>query len=90
MNFISHKSPLIEYLTEFYFFLGLKEYWWISNLSLAINIIRDIIRKLTIVTVDQQLVTNEIYRFVWYLNYCGFFIWSVGIQILCIFSGRIS
>ncbi|XP_059291098.1 protein-S-isoprenylcysteine O-methyltransferase A-like isoform X1 [Lycium ferocissimum] len=87
---------LIEYLIEIYFFPGLKEYWWISNLGLALVVLGEIIRKLAIVTAgrafthlikvyheeDHQLVTDGIYRFVRHPGYCGFFIWSVGTQIM--------
>ncbi|CAN4080895.1 unnamed protein product [Withania somnifera] len=87
---------LIEYLIEIYFFLGLKEFWWISNLGLTMVVLGEIIRKLAIVTAgrafthlikvyhedDHQLVTNGIYRFVRHPGYCGFFIWSIGTQIM--------
>ncbi|KAK4373455.1 hypothetical protein RND71_008839 [Anisodus tanguticus] len=87
---------LIEYVIELYFFPGLKEYWWISNLGLALVVLGEIIRKLAIVTAgrafthlikvyheeDHQLVTDGIYRFVRHPGYCGFFIWSIGTQIM--------
>ncbi|KAK2984291.1 hypothetical protein RJ640_003850 [Escallonia rubra] len=87
---------LIEYLVEIYFFPELKEYWYISNLGLAMVAIGEIIRKLAILTAGQafthlikisheehhKLVTHGVYRFVRHPGYCGFFIWSIGTQIM--------
>ncbi|KAK3033692.1 hypothetical protein RJ639_033916 [Escallonia herrerae] len=87
---------LIEYLVEIYFFPELKEYWYISNLGLAMVVIGEIIRKLAIITAGQafthlikisheehhKLVTHGVYRFVRHPGYCGFFIWSIGTQIM--------
>ncbi|CAL5347865.1 unnamed protein product [Camellia sinensis] len=87
---------LLEYLLEVYFFPGLKEYWWISNLGLVMVVIGEIIRKVAIVTAGQafthrikiyheehhKLVTSGVYRFARHPGYCGFFIWSVGTQIM--------
>uniref|UniRef100_A0A3Q7EXU5 Protein-S-isoprenylcysteine O-methyltransferase n=1 Tax=Solanum lycopersicum TaxID=4081 RepID=A0A3Q7EXU5_SOLLC len=68
----------------------IKEYWWRTNLGLAVNVLGEIIRLLTIVTAGQQLVMSRIYRFVQHLDYYDFFIWSISIQImLYIFSERI-
>lgn len=87
---------LLEYLFEAYFFPGLKEYWWISNLGLVMVIIGEIIRKMAIVTAGQafthlikiyhedhhRLVTDGVYRLVRHPGYCGFFVWSVGTQLM--------
>lgn len=87
---------LIEYFIEAYFFPGLKEYWWISNSGLIIVIFGEIMRKAAIITAgrafthlikiyqedNHRLVTDGIYRLVRHPGYCGFFIWSVGTQIM--------
>lgn len=87
---------LLEYCLEITFFPGLKEYWWISNLGLAMVVIGETIRKMAIVTAGRafshlikvhheehhRLVTHGIYGFVRHPGYCGFFIWSVGTQIM--------
>lgn len=87
---------LLEYFVEIVLFPGLKEYWWISNLGLAMVVIGEIIRKLAIITAgrafthlikiyheeDHKLITHGVYRFVRHPGYSGFFIWSVGTQIM--------
>ncbi|WCJ36076.1 Protein-S-isoprenylcysteine O-methyltransferase A [Euphorbia peplus] len=87
---------VLEYLVEFFLFPGLKEYWWVSNTGLALVVIGEFIRKLAIITAGQsfthlikvhheehhKLITNGIYRFIRHPGYCGFFIWSVGTQIM--------
>lgn len=87
---------LMEYIVEIFFFPGLKEYWWISNVGLVMLIIGEIIRKLAIITAGQafthlikihreghhQLVTHGVYSCVRHPGYCGFLIWSVGTQIM--------
>lgn len=86
----------LEYLFEIYFFPGLKEHWWISNSGLAMVIFGEIVRKLAILTAGQafthlikirhednhKLVTHGVYRFVRHPGYFGFFIWSIGTQIM--------
>ncbi|KAG2707906.1 hypothetical protein I3843_05G152300 [Carya illinoinensis] len=87
---------LLEYLIEIVLFPGLKEHWWLSNLGLAIVIIGEVIRKAAIITAGQafthhikvhheehhKLITHGIYRYIRHPGYCGFFIWSVGTQIM--------
>ncbi|KAA8537114.1 hypothetical protein F0562_029592 [Nyssa sinensis] len=87
---------LLEYFVELFFFPELKENWWISNLGLAMVVVGEIIRKTAILTAGQafthlikiyheehhKLVTHGVYRFVRHPGYCGFFIWSVGTQIM--------
>ncbi|KMT01209.1 hypothetical protein BVRB_9g212280 [Beta vulgaris subsp. vulgaris] len=87
---------LLEYWLEVTYFPALKEYWWISNLGLAMVIIGETIRKVAMVTAGRafthlikihheeqhRLVTHGIYGFVRHPGYCGFFIWSVGTQIM--------
>uniref|UniRef100_A0A803LEW5 Protein-S-isoprenylcysteine O-methyltransferase n=1 Tax=Chenopodium quinoa TaxID=63459 RepID=A0A803LEW5_CHEQI len=87
---------LVEYWLEITFLPGLKEYWWISNSGLAMVVFGEIIRKVAMVTAghafthlikihheeQHRLVTHGIYGFVRHPGYCGFFIWSVGTQIM--------
>ncbi|KAL3835558.1 hypothetical protein ACJIZ3_010294 [Penstemon smallii] len=86
----------VEYLVEAYFFPELKEHWSISNIGLAMVVIGEIIRKVAIITAGRSfthlikryheehhtLVTNGIYKYIRHPSYCGFFIWSVGTQIM--------
>lgn len=87
---------MLEYIVEIYIFPGLKEHWCISNVGLVLVVIGEIIRKLAIVTAGRafthlikryhedhhQLVTHGVYRYIRHPGYCGFFIWSVGTQIM--------
>lgn len=87
---------VLEYLIEVVLFPELKEHWVISDLGLVLVVIGEIIRKLAILTAGQafthlikvyhdehhRLITHGIYRFVRHPGYCGFFIWSVGTQIM--------
>ncbi|KAK9275185.1 hypothetical protein L1049_022446 [Liquidambar formosana] len=87
---------LLEYFLEILIFPWLKEYWWISNLGLTMVLIGEIIRKMAIITAGQsfthlikvnheehhKLITHGVYRFVRHPGYLGFFIWSVGTQIM--------
>ncbi|XP_021897015.1 protein-S-isoprenylcysteine O-methyltransferase A-like isoform X4 [Carica papaya] len=73
-----------------------KEYWWISNFGLLMVIIGEIIRKMAIITAGQsfthlikvhheeshKLITHGVYRFMRHPSYCGFFVWSVGTQVM--------
>ncbi|KAE9586108.1 putative protein-S-isoprenylcysteine O-methyltransferase [Lupinus albus] len=87
---------ILEYAIEIVLFPELKEQWVISDLGLALIVIGEIIRKVAIITAGKsfthlirvyhdehhQLITHGIYRFVRHPGYCGFFIWSVGTQIM--------
>lgn len=87
---------LLEYLIELVLFPELKEHWVISNLGLVLVVIGEVIRKMSIITAGQsfthlirvypderhRLITHGIYRFIRHPGYCGFFIWSVGTQIM--------
>lgn len=87
---------ILEYLLEIAIFPGLKEYWWISNSGLALVVVGEIIRKLAIVTAGRgfthlikvrheehhKLITHGVYSLVRHPGYCGFFIWSVGTQVM--------
>lgn len=86
----------IEYIVEIYFFPGLKELWWISNTGLGMVVVGETIRKLAIITAgqsfthlirtrhveDHMLVTHGVYQFIRHPSYTGFFIWSVGTQVM--------
>ncbi|KAK6160169.1 hypothetical protein DH2020_003550 [Rehmannia glutinosa] len=87
---------LVEYFVEMYFFPEMKEHWLISNTGLAMVVVGEIIRKLAIITAGRSfthlikrfheehhvLVTNGVYKYIRHPSYCGFFIWSVGTQIM--------
>ncbi|PON54680.1 Protein-S-isoprenylcysteine O-methyltransferase [Trema orientale] len=87
---------LLEYVVEVLLLPELKEHWWISYLGLALVIIGEIVRKLAIITAGiafthlirthrderHELVTHGIYRYMRHPGYSGFFIWSVGTQIM--------
>ncbi|KAI3452754.1 hypothetical protein Pfo_009417 [Paulownia fortunei] len=87
---------LIEYVVEIYFFPGMKEHWSVSNMGLAMVVIGEFIRKLAIITAGRSfthlikryheqhhvLVTHGVYKYIRHPSYCGFFIWSVGTQIM--------
>ncbi|XP_057458053.1 protein-S-isoprenylcysteine O-methyltransferase A-like [Lotus japonicus] len=87
---------LLEYCIEVVLFPELKEHWVISDLGLALVVIGEIMRKMSILTAgksfthlirvdhdeNHHLITHGIYRFIRHPGYCGFFIWSVGTQIM--------
>ncbi|PON50256.1 Protein-S-isoprenylcysteine O-methyltransferase [Parasponia andersonii] len=87
---------LLEYVVEVLLLPELKEHWWISYLGLALVIIGEMVRKLAIITAGiafthlirtrrdehHELVTHGIYRYMRHPGYSGFFIWSVGTQIM--------
>ncbi|GER54834.1 protein-s isoprenylcysteine O-methyltransferase [Striga asiatica] len=87
---------LVEYVIEIYFFPGTKEHWSISNTGLAMVVVGEIIRKSAIITAgrsfthlirryhddDHVLITHGVYKYTRHPSYCGFFIWSVGTQIM--------
>ncbi|PIN10092.1 Farnesyl cysteine-carboxyl methyltransferase [Handroanthus impetiginosus] len=87
---------LIEFVLEIYFFPGIKEHWWVSNTGLAMVVTGELIRKLAIIIAGKAfthlirryheeqhvLVTHGIYRYIRHPGYCGFFIWSIGTQIM--------
>lgn len=89
-------GSLIEYLVEIYLFPEMKKHWAISNTGLAMVVIGEILRKLAIITAGRSfthlikrkkeeghvLVTHGVYKYIRHPSYCGFFIWSVGTQIM--------
>ncbi|XP_054822975.1 protein-S-isoprenylcysteine O-methyltransferase A-like [Prosopis cineraria] len=86
----------LEYFIEIVLIPELKEQWIVSNLGLAMVLIGELIRKIAIITAGQafthlirirhdehhQLITHGIYKFIRHPGYCGFLIWSIGIQIM--------
>ncbi|XP_073002297.1 probable protein-S-isoprenylcysteine O-methyltransferase isoform X2 [Typha latifolia] len=93
---IAMTCALLEYVMEILFFPKLKEYWWVSNVGLAMILIGEILRKSAVITAGRafthtirvyyedhhQLITHGIYRFMRHPGYCGFFIWAVGTQVM--------
>ncbi|GER51434.1 protein-s isoprenylcysteine O-methyltransferase [Striga asiatica] len=89
-------GSLVEYFIEIYFFPEIKEHWFLSNMGLAMVVFGEIIRKLAIITAGRSfthlirrhheahhvLVTHGVYKYMRHPSYCGFFIWSVGTQIM--------
>ncbi|XP_021659177.2 protein-S-isoprenylcysteine O-methyltransferase B isoform X1 [Hevea brasiliensis] len=87
---------LLEYFIEISLFPALKEYWWVTNLGLALVLIGELIRKIAIITAGRafthvikiyheehhKLITHGVYSFVRHPGYTGFFIWSVSTQIM--------
>lgn len=93
---VAMACSLIEYFVEIHFFPSLKEHWSVSNTGLALVVVGEIIRKLAIITAGRSfthlikrhheehhiLITHGVYKYIRHPSYCGFFIWSVGTQIM--------
>lgn len=87
---------LMEYVLENHFFPGMKENWAISNTGLAMVIIGELVRKSAVITAGRSfthlikryheehhvLITHGVYKYMRHPSYCGFFIWSIGTQIM--------
>jgi protein-S-isoprenylcysteine O-methyltransferase len=87
---------LIEYAIEYTFVPELKMQWWVSNIGLVMVVTGELVRKTGIITArrgfthdirmylrdDHELVTNGIYSYIRHPGYSGFFIWSVGTQVM--------
>ncbi|KAJ9184629.1 hypothetical protein P3X46_004336 [Hevea brasiliensis] len=87
---------LLEYFVEISSFPAMKEYGWVSNLGLALVVSGELIRKMAIITAGRafthlikickeehhKLITHGVYGFVRHPGYAGFFVWSVGTQIM--------
>ncbi|KAG0468433.1 hypothetical protein HPP92_017761 [Vanilla planifolia] len=89
---------LLEYLIEIAILPEIKDKLWISYFGLLMILAGEIIRKTGILTAGRafthtirvhyeehhELITWGIYRLMRHPGYCGFFIWSIGTQlILC-------
>ncbi|XP_072963960.1 probable protein-S-isoprenylcysteine O-methyltransferase isoform X2 [Typha angustifolia] len=73
---IAMTCALLEYVMEILFFPKLKEYWWVSNVGLAMILIGEILRKSAVITAGRafthtirvyyedhhDLITHGIYR----------------------------
>eukprot|EP01018_Ginkgo_biloba_P007348 Gb_37860 [translate_table: standard] len=87
---------IVEYAVESTLVPELKRQWWVSNIGLAMVVTGELVRKAGILTArrsfthdvkkyhrnDHELVTHGIYRFLRHPGYSGFFIWSVGTQVM--------
>eukprot|EP00249_Psilotum_nudum_P002460 c15508_g1_i3 orf=234-665(-) len=87
---------LVEYGLEGLLIPNLKRKVWISTTGLVLVVLGELIRKLAILTAhhnfshdiktfysgDHELITHGIYRFVRHPGYLGFFVWSIGTQVL--------
>ncbi|KAF2289563.1 hypothetical protein GH714_037163 [Hevea brasiliensis] len=74
---------LLEYFIEISLFPALKEYWWVTNLGLALVLIGELIRKIAIITAGRafthvikiyheehhKLITHGVYSFVRHPGY---------------------
>jgi len=89
---------LAEHALETWFVPRLKDQTYISYIGLGMIILGEVTRKLAVVTAsrnftheikvdwnsDHQLVTHGIYSYFRHPSYFGFFIWSIGTQVLLI------
>ncbi|KAH7421082.1 hypothetical protein KP509_13G039700 [Ceratopteris richardii] len=89
---------LLEYGFEEIYAPGMKSKMQISYMGLFLIILGEAIRKAAILTAkhnfthdiktfhheNHELVTHGIYRFVRHPSYLGFFLWSIGTQVLLI------
>lgn len=87
-----------EYLVEAYFFPGLKTTWLMNLLGFLMCLSGEALRKLAMWTAstnfnhevqsvhkqDHVLVTHGIYKYMRHPSYVGWFLWSVGSQILVV------
>ncbi|KAJ7281245.1 hypothetical protein O6H91_20G059500 [Diphasiastrum complanatum] len=87
---------LLEHTFESLLLPALKHTYWMSNTGLALVILGEVIRKLAILTAydgfthdikfyhreGHELVTHGIYRFMRHPGYAGFFMWSIGTQLM--------
>jgi protein-S-isoprenylcysteine O-methyltransferase len=95
---IAAVTSWVEFFIESYFFPGLKEVYWISNVGICICIFGEILRKTAILTAgsnfnhlvqcekssDHVLVTHGVYGWFRHPSYVGWFYWSIGTQIILI------
>ncbi|MCO5555186.1 hypothetical protein L7F22_008729 [Adiantum nelumboides] len=89
---------LLEYGIEGIYVPELKTKVQVSYIGLALVIVGEVVRKAAILTAkhnfthdikmyhreDHELVTHGIYRFVRHPSYLGFFLWSIGTQVLLV------
>ncbi|KAJ8956884.1 hypothetical protein NQ318_014301 [Aromia moschata] len=86
----------LEFFIESYFFPGIKQIYWLSNIGLGICICGELLRKIAIFTAgpsfhhlvqsekskDHVLVTHGVFGWFRHPSYVGWFYWSIGTQIL--------
>ncbi|KAK3932805.1 Protein-S-isoprenylcysteine O-methyltransferase [Frankliniella fusca] len=91
-------SCWIEFFVELYLFPGLKSIWYLSVLGFFMCLSGEILRKVAMWTAstnfnhevqsvhadDHVLVTHGVYQFMRHPSYVGWFIWSIGSQVLLI------
>lgn len=89
---------MVEHALESRFAPGLKGQAFVSYAGLAMVVLGEGLRKLAVVTANKsfthdikvdkrqehKLVTHGIYRFFRHPSYLGFFIWSIGTQVLLV------
>ena len=89
-------SSWIEFWLEYYFFLGMKSFHFLSLIGLALVIGGEALRKLSMFTAASNfthhvqyrkrhghtLVTHGVYSLFRHPSYVGWFYWSVGTQLL--------
>ncbi|KAH3817929.1 protein-S-isoprenylcysteine O-methyltransferase-like [Dreissena polymorpha] len=86
----------VEFTVEWFLAPGLKQFRYISLLGLSFVISGEVVRKLSMITAstnfnhyvqyrkqrDHQLVTHGIYSLCRHPSYVGWFLWSIGTQII--------
>ncbi|KAJ0176380.1 hypothetical protein K1T71_007559 [Dendrolimus kikuchii] len=85
----------IEWAVEYYFFPGMKTYFWLSWMGVLMCICGELMRKSAMFTAktnfthtvqfvkkrDHELVTHGVYSICRHPSYVGWFYWSIGTQI---------
>ncbi|XP_024516450.1 probable protein-S-isoprenylcysteine O-methyltransferase isoform X1 [Selaginella moellendorffii] len=93
---VAMAAGVLEHLAESLVVPGIKEHPWISNAGLALVVAGEMIRKAGILTAwngfthdikthrhdNHILVTHGMYSFLRHPGYAGFFLWSVGTQVM--------
>ncbi|XP_050502925.1 protein-S-isoprenylcysteine O-methyltransferase isoform X3 [Diabrotica virgifera virgifera] len=89
-------SSWVEFFVEYYFFPGMKQFYWVSNIGLGICVLGELLRKTAMLTAgsnfnhlvqcekfsNHTLVTYGVYGWFRHPSYVGWFYWSIGTQIL--------
>ncbi|XP_056648884.1 protein-S-isoprenylcysteine O-methyltransferase [Diorhabda sublineata] len=89
-------SSWLEFFLQCYFFPGLKQIYWLSNIGLGICVLGELLRKTAMLTAgsnfnhlvqcekfsNHTLVTYGVYSWFRHPSYVGWFYWSIGTQIL--------
>nr|CAI5828744.1 unnamed protein product [Callosobruchus analis] len=93
---IAAVTSWLEFFLECYFFPGLKQIYWLSNVGLSICVLGELLRKASMLTArsnfhhlvqceksnDHILVTHGVYAWFRHPSYVGWFYWSIGTQIV--------